>query len=227
MLGDKIKELRISNNYTQDDLAKKLKISKSTIGMYEQNRRSPDLDTLLKISDIFNVSTDYLLGKIPYVNDKATFGDRLKYFLNSNDYDEFCDTIGISKKLLSKWFNNTDTSYMKYLDKIQNALNIPINLLLDDTIPPNSSIDFSMQELNLINYFRELKNNRLFTEQDLEPITKYFPNAHILTDEESEIIDYYRHLSLRDKRWVMGQMVDLIKKSEADSNSVSSQKVAQ
>ena len=57
-----IKELRLSSKYTQEDLAQKLKISKSTIGMYEQNRRSPDLDTLVKISKIFNVSTDYLLG---------------------------------------------------------------------------------------------------------------------------------------------------------------------
>ncbi|MDO5688696.1 MAG: helix-turn-helix transcriptional regulator [Tissierellia bacterium] len=31
--------------------------------MYEQNRRDPDKDTLMKISDIFNVSIDYLLGK--------------------------------------------------------------------------------------------------------------------------------------------------------------------
>lgn len=60
-IGDKIKKIRDLNGYTQDDLAKKLGISKSTIGMYEQNRRSPDLDILLRISETFNVSVDYML----------------------------------------------------------------------------------------------------------------------------------------------------------------------
>lgn len=60
-IGDKIKKMRDLNGYTQDDLAKKLGVSKSTIGMYEQNRRSPDLDILLRISETFNVSVDYML----------------------------------------------------------------------------------------------------------------------------------------------------------------------
>ncbi|MEG1989850.1 MAG: helix-turn-helix transcriptional regulator [Clostridia bacterium] len=61
MLGEKIKILREKENISQEKLAKHINVAPSTIGMYEQNRREPDFETLKKIADIFNVSTDYLL----------------------------------------------------------------------------------------------------------------------------------------------------------------------
>lgn len=61
--GEKLRSLRASINMTQKELADKLSISPSTIGMYEQNRRMPDTETLLKMASIFGVSVDYLLSK--------------------------------------------------------------------------------------------------------------------------------------------------------------------
>lgn len=58
-----LRELRKGKGWTQQQLARALSISPSTIGMYEQGRREPDNATLLKIATLFNVSTDYLLGK--------------------------------------------------------------------------------------------------------------------------------------------------------------------
>ena len=90
MLGEKIKELRERENYSQKELGLKLGISPSTIGMYEQNRRSPGKDMLLKIAKVFNVSVDYLLSSDtynttstkenhnynrPYKNGNGTFDD--------------------------------------------------------------------------------------------------------------------------------------------------------
>ena len=66
MLGEKIKELRERENYSQKELGLKLGISPSTIGMYEQNRRSQGKDMLLKIAKVFNVSVDYLLSSDTY-----------------------------------------------------------------------------------------------------------------------------------------------------------------
>lgn len=62
MLGEKLRELRIKEGYSQKELGSKLSTSASTIGMYEQNRRSPGQDMLLKIATVFNVSIDYLLS---------------------------------------------------------------------------------------------------------------------------------------------------------------------
>lgn len=61
MNGNKLKKLRESEGLLQKELADKLNISTSTIGMYEQGRRDPDYTTLKKIANYFNVSIDYLL----------------------------------------------------------------------------------------------------------------------------------------------------------------------
>lgn len=63
MFGNKIKDLRENKKITQAELAKILDVSPSTIGMWEQNRRTPDAESLKKISNVFNVSVDYILGK--------------------------------------------------------------------------------------------------------------------------------------------------------------------
>jgi transcriptional regulator with XRE-family HTH domain len=80
MLGEIIKDLREQRGLTQANLAKLLNISPSTIGMWEQNRRSPDNDALKKIADFFNVSTDYLLGRtnlqLSNTEDKLTAKDK-------------------------------------------------------------------------------------------------------------------------------------------------------
>lgn len=60
-----LKDLRNSYGLTQDGLAKKLKLSRSTVGMYESGAREPDFGTLELIADFFNVDTDYLLGRTP------------------------------------------------------------------------------------------------------------------------------------------------------------------
>lgn len=58
-----LKMLRISKGYTQQGLADKLHISRSSVGMYESGEREPDFETLELIADFFNVSIDYLMGK--------------------------------------------------------------------------------------------------------------------------------------------------------------------
>lgn len=60
-----LKELRQYKSITQSDLGKALNISPSAIGMYEQGRREPDAEILVKIADFFDVTTDYLLGRKP------------------------------------------------------------------------------------------------------------------------------------------------------------------
>lgn len=54
--------LRRKKNLSQKDLGNKLGLAESTIGMYEQGKRQPDYETLLKIADYFEVTVDYLLG---------------------------------------------------------------------------------------------------------------------------------------------------------------------
>lgn len=62
MIGDTIRKLRIERNYTQSELGDMVDLSPSTIGMYEQNRRTPDIETLEAIATALNCAPEYLLG---------------------------------------------------------------------------------------------------------------------------------------------------------------------
>lgn len=74
------KRLRIANGYdTQEALANAMKVSRSTIGMYESGAREPkDLESLEMIADFFNVDTDYLMGR----SDKTTLVPESGFYVN-------------------------------------------------------------------------------------------------------------------------------------------------
>lgn len=61
--GKRIATLRDKFGWTQEDLAKKLGISRAALSHYEKNRREPDFETLTKLADLFHVSIDYLVGR--------------------------------------------------------------------------------------------------------------------------------------------------------------------
>ena len=63
MLGNNIRELRKQKRLTQAELAKVMSVSQQTVGAWETGRAIPGSDTLGDLADLFNVSTDYLLGR--------------------------------------------------------------------------------------------------------------------------------------------------------------------
>ena len=65
MLGARIAALRRDAGWSQAELAGRLGVSASAVGMYEQGRREPSADTLVALADIFGVTTDYLLTGKP------------------------------------------------------------------------------------------------------------------------------------------------------------------
>lgn len=61
MVAGRLRELRRLKGVTQAQLAKQLEVSPSTIGMYEQGRREPDHEMLVKLCSIFHVSSDFFI----------------------------------------------------------------------------------------------------------------------------------------------------------------------
>ena len=62
--GEKIKQLRLENKWTQEDVCIKLNISSGALSRYETGMYEPkSLDLVKDFANLFNVSTDYLLGK--------------------------------------------------------------------------------------------------------------------------------------------------------------------
>lgn len=61
-LGNRIKEVRKKHGMTQEELAEKLMVSRQAITKWETDTGIPDIDNLRKLSEVFNVSLDYLIG---------------------------------------------------------------------------------------------------------------------------------------------------------------------
>lgn len=59
----KLKELRVLNKKTQQQVANDLGLSQQQYQQYESGKYQPDFETLIKIADFFDVSIDYLLGR--------------------------------------------------------------------------------------------------------------------------------------------------------------------
>lgn len=97
-LGDRIRNLRESSDLKQKVIAEKLLIKENTWSQYENNKRTPDLDTLKKIANLFSVSIDYLL----FITDEV-------YNPHDNDFRElihiYCSLNEESRKRLISEIN--------------------------------------------------------------------------------------------------------------------------
>ena len=62
-LGEHIYQYRTSKNMSQGDLADALEVSRQSVSKWENNTAVPELDKLLKLADIFEVSLDELAGR--------------------------------------------------------------------------------------------------------------------------------------------------------------------
>lgn len=60
--GERLKYLRIESKLSQDQLAKAVGLTHTAIGLWEQNKRVPNLDAVISLAKYFGVSIDYLAG---------------------------------------------------------------------------------------------------------------------------------------------------------------------
>ena len=90
MFSQRLKKLRAEKGVVQKDVANYLNITTSAYGFYEQGKRVPDTEIMIKLSDYFNVSLDYLLGKTDIRN--YTDDPSITIALHSDtDYDDLPD----------------------------------------------------------------------------------------------------------------------------------------
>lgn len=64
-MADRLKALRMKYGYSQKQVADRIDISPSIVSGYETGERTPSTEVLLSLAYLYNVSTDYLLGKQP------------------------------------------------------------------------------------------------------------------------------------------------------------------
>lgn len=144
-LGEIIRSLRATNGMTQKELADKLSISPSTIGMYEQGRREPDLDTISKIANVFNVTVGYLVGteksggidfsdfQVDNSEFAFDFKMRVRDLLAEQKLseDDFMKMTGFSKDEKDSYLYGNRMPSIEDLIKIAGVLNVSTDYLLD------------------------------------------------------------------------------------------------
>ena len=86
MFAKILKTLRKENDTTQCELADKLSVKQSTISSWEIGRSRPTFEQVIEISNIFNTSTDYLLGKADNENNYVYTDNKTL----QNFYVDFC-----------------------------------------------------------------------------------------------------------------------------------------
>lgn len=86
-ISHNIKFFREQNKWTQKELAEQLKVSRSVIAKWENNHVIPDISSLLKLSTIFNISLDHLVGNYSFREDLLKDFKRI-YSSKSKPFDE-------------------------------------------------------------------------------------------------------------------------------------------
>ena len=133
--SDILKGLRKKAGMTQFELAKRLNISASAIGMYEQGRRLPDSKMLLAVSAIFDVTVDYLLGREEYKKTPSKDGaistpkqhgilaNNLHYYMDLLDFTakDLALRTGIASHVIEQYLYGTSSPSDSDLNALASA----------------------------------------------------------------------------------------------------------
>ena len=84
MFGVRLKELRTKKGWTIEDVAEMIDVGRSTYAGYETEDRKPPIQNLIKLSNLFNVSVDYILGLTVEPDIKDIEHDASKYLKKDN-----------------------------------------------------------------------------------------------------------------------------------------------
>lgn len=160
-LGEKIKNIRISNNLKQSELADILHISEKTISSWENDRTTPDLNMIYKISNYFKKSFYYLISD-DYINlnnneieiklkvDKSEHERILNLVKNTAKYKNTVKQIDIYYRLKDKnsWLrtrNENGKCIFNLKKKINNSHYEKYDVLIDNL----NNLNKILQELNV------------------------------------------------------------------------------
>lgn len=109
--SERLKECRLRRGLQQDELARLLKTNASTMSRIENGKKQPDPEMIIMIAELFNVSTDYLLG---LVDDPNTTHD--EYMSEMVEKYKFIGTV-FSEEILKELPQDRLENVIKYLNE--------------------------------------------------------------------------------------------------------------
>lgn len=160
--AERLADLRNERKLTQTEFARKFGVGRSTVAMWETGERTPDLETMKKLADFFDVSLDYLAGESDARHsDKQkrnmAFSYRLKSLRNARmlRQSELAKRLGIPLSELIEYESGIIPND-QVINKIANFFEVNREYLLGET--DNSSFDLN-KEVILDDLPDEYRNN--------------------------------------------------------------------
>lgn len=175
MIGKNLKMLREVKNKSQQEVCNDLNIEQSTLANYENDKRVPKIDILIKIAKYYKVSVDYLLGieksggnnysNFQLFEESFDFRERVRSLMNEQNMseEEFMNKTGFDKTEKDDYLYGNKTPSIEDLIKIAGVLRVSIDYLLDISqrkrISPEDELliqTINDRERNLLDAFRQL-----------------------------------------------------------------------
>ena len=160
--GQKIKNLRINNNLTGEQLGKVLGVTKTGISYWENNRSIPGGEMILKIANYFDVSVDYLLSEAS----KKTI---------DSEFISYSGDLMYTKNIIHTYINKSDRNEDDELYHITMSL---------------SRIESGLESLADVSYNNKELIDNLFNNTNISKYTLPIYDNDFTNDELSEIAHY-------------------------------------
>ena len=128
---ERLIELRKKNNYTQEELAGIIGVSRQAISKWESGMANPDIEKLIKLSELYGCSIDYIVGNDNKIDENRTNDELNKNIDEANNSENNNDNIDKRKKKINIIIIHVVASN---IDKLKHFLNI---LLINSASTPN------------------------------------------------------------------------------------------
>ncbi len=123
ILADKIIYLRKNSNWSQEELAQQLNVSRQSVSKWESGLSIPDLDKIIKLSQLFGVTTDYLIKDDIEDLPKADNYSQTEVIFDDNNIQ----TVNITLEQA--------TEYMSLIKKLSTYISLAISMFIFSPIP--------------------------------------------------------------------------------------------
>lgn len=190
-----LRELRKARGITMKELGDMLGVSESTISLYENGKREPSYELLLKIAEFFNVSVDYLLrgedkkpvapkdnerdalvNKMSEAESKKIFQKKFNRLLAEQHITqkEVAAICGASTSTVSTWSKGTNMPRMDKIERLANYFSLPKSYFIEDDHQPNeftSTLEADPFANQLFAAYGEVKKE--FSQDDIDDIKMF------------------------------------------------------
>lgn len=200
MIGKQLKYLRELKRKSQQEVCSILNIEQSTLANYENDKRIPKIDILIKLAEYYNVSVDYLLG---LKKSNSETNDCYNYFYKEGDANWFIRKIAKEKEISYEDMLEKSCIEKTRLDALWYGNSQPV---AEELIRIATVLDVSIDYL-LDNSQREKFN------PDEELILRYY---HKFPEDVMELLESFCSLERRkDRGIVLGKCFELEKESSS------------